>query len=95
MYFELLSSAFDLSPGMSVKYCYQHACTILECLPARYTSKTIYPNFVKLSVLVACGRRWVLLSGVAICHVFPVLWMTSSLHLVAKRRRREKDVRYD
>jgi len=67
----------------------RNLCVCLRAYLRNYTfdRRQIFP-------LVIYGRGSVMLcsAGVAICCVFPVLWLTSCLHVMVRNRRREKDV---
>jgi len=67
--------------GSDARYCYEYVC------PRTNLVETTPPNFTKFYVHVACGRGWFFTGGVAISHVLPVLWMTSSLHIMGPMAR--------
>ena len=78
----LVNSAMGRIPCSTERICCLYVC--LSVCPIAYLIKHM-SNFTKLSVHVTCGRESVRGSGDnAICHVLPVLWMTSCFHMTGQ-----------
>jgi len=61
------------------------------CLSVRmHISETIVQTLPKFLCMLSIAVAGSSSSGVAICFILPVLWMTLCLHIMARNKRREK-----
>ena len=75
--------------AMSMSVC---PSVCMSLCPLAYTSKTACLNSTKFSVHGTVAIAWLSSDHIAICCVFPVLWMTSCFHITGSIGQNQSDV---